>query len=129
MLHYRNQQLAFQDTGNTSLNSFKNIGGDGGNSLQLDTNTLKDYWENYSVPVNASNGKEVYQIIQTVAFLLLDIVPYIKGRGTKSSLYLNGQLGKLSNYENFFPELSNEINNSQIISMIETIRVHEFFAW
>lgn len=129
MLHYRNQQLAFQATGNTSLNSFKNIGGDGGNSLQLDTNTLKDYWENYSVPVNASNGKEVYQIIQTVAFLLLDIVPYIKGRGTKSSLYLNGQLGKLSNYENFFPELSNEINNSQIISMIETIRVHEFFAW
>jgi hypothetical protein len=149
MIYYRNQHLP--DSPATSSSNPPSSGNNANTTTAITSSStndrafstfgtssdyveLKDFWQNYSKnnPVitsptaNASGG---FTILQTLASLLLNIVPSIKGQGSMSSIQLNGQLSKLSTYEDFFPELSDDTNNSQFLSMIESIRAHEFFAW
>lgn len=91
----------------------------------IEYHELLEFWQNPTkFPVNDN-----FQILKSLALITFNIISYIKGRGTNSSLQINGQFSKLEKYENFYPELKGEIGNSQFLSMIEAIRIHEFFAW
>jgi hypothetical protein len=84
----------------------------------LDINT---FWQ-------SMNSSKDYQTIVNLVGIILDIFPIIQGNGNNTNLPIHGILNNITIYDNFTPEIKSDLTNSQFLSMLETIRIHEYFS-